>query len=112
MDKFIIKELKMMHECQPMTAHMVSAKDPYAYTSQEVTHTYEVTLVAVNPDLESARKLNNIKQAGRTVELNDSEYMNYIEPFKNEFIEFMMEKYPEKIIAGTEAWEKLIIGRR
>ena len=53
------------------------------------------------------KKLANIVEAGRTVVLNDTEYNNFIEPFKREFIEFMMEKYPERLMADTKAWEIL-----
>jgi hypothetical protein len=113
MNRFLITDIRTISEQMPDYGmpRMASISDPYM-SSYEVRNTFEITLRAVVADDDGAMKLNNILKAGRTVELNDSEYMDYVEPFKNEFIEFMMEKYPERIIAGTEAWEKLILSKR
>lgn len=56
---------------------------------------------------ETMRKLHNIISAGRPVSINDSEYMDWIEPFKAEFKEFLVEKHPEKILKDQAGFNKL-----
>jgi len=68
----------------------------------------ELTLRPRTPNTELLRKLSNIVQEGRTVILNDAEYHSLLDEFKDEFIIFMNEKYPEKILTNPESWDKLI----
>lgn len=71
----------------------------------------EMNLKSINITNESMRKITNIYQNVRKVSIQDTDYIDYMEPFKNEFIEFMMEKHPEKIISNLQGWNKLL-GRK
>jgi len=82
-------------------------ENPYM-SHYESRHGLEITLRSVDIDEQTMRKLGNIHQAGRSVSIQDTEYMEYVEPFKNEFINFMMDKYPEKIISDPKGWDKLL----
>jgi len=108
MNEFIITEVQ----------HRVHAEHSFDYMAQlghnssmsinyNQVPTVELTLRPKHPCEQTMKKLANIVEAGRTVVLNDTEYNNFIEPFKREFIEFMMEKYPERLMADTKAWEIL-----
>jgi len=110
MNEFIITniETKMEHDYSMSGNHsFISAQDPFAQASYQTRPTMEITLKPRCADEEMMRKIMNISQAGRTVTLNDTEYNDFIEPFKNEFIEFMMDKHPEKLMADPKAWDIL-----
>lgn len=68
---------------------------------------FELTLRPVEIDNKSLEKLHDIIKDRRVVTLNDSEYAHFMEPFKDEFIQFMMEKYPDKILSNPESWDML-----
>lgn len=112
MNEFLITEMRTTMDRDPYL-HAPSIADPYnpIMTSHTVYQAFELTLRPLGDAGEVGRKLNNILRAGRKVTLNDTEYDTYMEPFKAEFLDFMMEKHPEKIIADPEAWERLL-GRR
>ena len=75
---------------------------------QRQHQSFELTLKPMDVDENTMDKLNNIARAGRTVTLNDTEYVDFMEPFKREFIEFMMDKHPEKVLADPKAWDRLL----
>jgi len=53
------------------------------------------------------KKLSNIMKSNRTISLNDTAYNNWVEPFKNEFKEFLLDKHPEKILLDVKGFEQL-----
>ena len=84
--------------------------DPYMSIMNSVQqyHAFELTLQPIDVNESTMFKLNNIVRAGRVVTLNDTEYVDFMEPFKQEFIEFMMDKHPEKVLADPKAWDRLL----
>ena len=89
-----------------------SVIDPYMGgfrdSMQRQHQSFELTLRPMDVNENTLFKLKNIAQAGRTVTLNDTEYNDYLEPFRKEFIDFMMDKHPEKILADPKAWDRLL----
>lgn len=76
---------------------------------EQIIHkAFEITVRPLGDVNEVGRKLINILNAGRKIIINDAAYNDFVEPFKHEFIEFMMEKYPEKIIANPKDWDRLL----
>lgn len=107
MNKFIITDIKTYMDRQ---AHYgaVSAS-PYSMPMgvEEVIHTFELTLKPQYGSEETLRKLHNVVQAGKTVSLETTEYADFMRPFQREFIEFMEERHPDKLIGNQKAWEAL-----
>jgi len=90
-------------------SYMDISMDPYGPSRMTQQHmSFELTLRPEHADEQTYRKLGNIAQAGRTVTLNDTEYVDFLEPFRNEFIDFMMDKHPEKIISDPKSWDRLL----
>ena len=108
-NRFIVTNVE--HRIEP-AQYQLSVSDPYRYSSPSQMHkqyqSFELTLQPVDVNENTAFKLKNIAKAGRTVSLQDTEYSDYMEPFKNEFIEFMMEKHPEKLLSDPKAWDRLL----
>lgn len=110
-NRFIVTNVEHRVEAEMQYASV--SMDPYSRGFQDPrTHyqSFELTLKPMDVDENTLFKLNNIAQAGRTVTLQDTEYDDFMEPFKNEFIEFMMDRHPEKLLADPKAWDR-IMGR-
>jgi len=107
MNKFVITDFKTMMESSPQISRYASIEDPYMST-YETYQSFEITLrPAGRVDKSIARKLNNVIQAGKTVELNTTEYADFVKPYKNEFIEFMTERYPDRLLGDPKAWDAI-----
>jgi len=102
MNEFIITDIRTQMDYNEMSFNGYTQIDGMGVPSVELTLRPRI------PDTELLRKLSNIVQAGRTVILNDAEYHSLLGEFKDEFIIFMNEKYPEKVLAKPESWDKLI----
>ena len=90
--------------------YQVSVADPYMHRNVGALQhqSFEITLRPMDVNENTMFKLNNIAKAGRTVTSQDTEYEDYMEPYKSEFIEFMMDKHPEKLLADPKAWDRLV----
>jgi hypothetical protein len=107
MNKFIITDIKTIVESSPFSTGMIaSVENPYE-SSYQTYQSYEITLRPQRPSEETAKKLANIIQAGKVVELNSTEYADFVKPYKREFIEFMEKNYPEKLLKDPKAWEAI-----
>jgi len=42
-----------------------------------------------------------------SVSINNTDYMDWLEPFKNEFKEFLLERYPDKIVQDQAGFNRL-----
>jgi hypothetical protein len=107
LNKFIVTNVEHRVEAAQYNLNMA---DPYMsrMDSAQQYHTFELTLQPTDVNKNTMFKLQNIAQAGRTVSLQDTEYADFMEPFKKEFITFMMDKHPEKIISDPKAWDRLL----
>ena len=107
MNKFIITDFQH-REVQPTLMPMMD--DPFRPHHERIQNhmSFEMTIRPIEIDESSMKKLYNIHKSRRTIELNDSEYADFTEPFRIEFIEFMMEKHPDRILADPEAWDRLV----
>ncbi|RLC48848.1 MAG: hypothetical protein DRH57_01535 [Candidatus Cloacimonadota bacterium] len=108
-NRFIVTNVE--HRTEP-EQYQISVADPYMNgfreTIQRQHQSFELTLRPMDVDENTMFKLNNIARAGRTVSLQDTEYVDFMEPFKQQFIEFMMDKHPEKILSDPKAWDNLL----
>ena len=108
MNEFIITEIKEMQERSFVNADICYNHGMYSpHVAQEVHPTVEITIRPTHPDSTLLRKISRIFQDQRSITVNDTQYSKHMEPFKGEFMEFMMENYPEKIIANSEEWQYL-----
>lgn len=111
MNEFIITniETKMDHDYVVSSMSSNQFLDPFdIHQSYQTGPSIKITLEPRYPDEKSMRKIHNIYQGGRTVSLQDTRYADYIEPFRGQFIEFMMDKHPEKILADPKSWDRLL----
>ena len=63
-----------------------------------------ITLSVLDWSGESVRKLHNLVGSKYPVEIVSSKKLIYMHKFENEFKEFMLEKYPEKVIKDLKFW--------
>ena len=92
MNEFIITEVEF------------SSQNNYFQDYIETPQRIILKLETLNITSELIRKINNIIKTQRTVTINDTKYNKHIEPFKKEFIEFLKEKYPDKILKNIDEW--------
>jgi len=87
-NKFIVTNVEHRVEAEQQYASIV---DPYSqrFQSPQRQHqSFELTLQPTDVDENTMFKLQNIAKAGRTVILQDTEYADFMEPFRHEFIDF------------------------
>lgn len=103
MNRFIITNVTHTTEQDKYTT------DPYMNRfSASMSHqSFEITLKPMDVNEHTLFKLENIAIAGRTLSLQDTEYSDFMEPFKYEFIEFMIDKHPDKLLSDPKAWDRL-----
>lgn len=72
-----------------------------------VGHPFEfsIELVAIEVDHDSIKKLSDHFKYNKPISLESCEYHHWTEPFKNEFKEFLQERYPEKILSDLNGFD-------
>jgi hypothetical protein len=97
MNKFIIKSFNMEHSESPF----VAGSFMMASNIGPILH---LDLVSLDITGDQIRKLNNIVEAHKPVSINTTEYMDWLEPFKNEFKEFLHMYHPDKILKDPKGY--------
>lgn len=99
MNKFLITNINVSHRENYFNSNRMS------YIHQPMTINLELS--AINLDDESIHQLQALTHSGKYVTISACDQMANFLPFRKEFKEFMLEKYPEKILKDPEAFNKL-----
>ena len=99
MNKFVVTGLTVVRDDSPFSF------DSYNMNFTPTTITLELS--PCNITSESVKQLFKTLQSGNLITINSAEYVNTVKPFKKEFKEFIMERYPEVIIKDNHGFNEL-----
>jgi len=102
MGEFIIKSLTTNFENEE---YVVDTINDYQYQCGRVCPmvTLSLELYALEPYTDiNGNYITRICEAGKSIIINDKESLQWIEHFKDEFKEFLLEKYPEEFLKNQK----------
>lgn len=99
MNKFLITNINVSHRENYFTSNSMS------YRHQPMSINLELS--SVNLDDEAIHQLHELTHSGKYVSISSFNQIDNLLPFKKEFKEFMLEKYPEKILKNPEEFNRL-----
>ncbi len=100
MNKFLINNINVSYR----ENHFSSMYNNYM--TQPIVIHLELSSINLNDD--DIKKLYDLSNSGGYVNVSRYESLDILKPFKDEFKEFLMEKYPEKILKNPEGFDRLL----
>lgn len=97
--RFLVKGLSIDKE-----RNYYTASQQHCAMSEELW-SISMNVIPYNSDENAADLFLSVVNCGRIITLTD--YEDYVEPFKEEFKEFLLERYPEKIMSNQTNFNQL-----